>query len=564
MRQMARGVAPLLALAVLAAAPCTAFASHGEPLRGQWHLDAKVNQGGPWDTADSSGHGNFLQSPREPSLVPGRFGNAFASTAGTAPTTTTAAADLESPEVTLVAWVRRSGDPGLYRNIASKGASGCDAASYALYTGRNEAPGVQFYVYGSNDSGTVFSPRITDPALWDGNWHMLVGTFDRYVARLYLDGVQVGDGSPRSFRRILYDLPVRNFSVGRYSNASCPLDGSFNGDIDEVRVYNRVLNGSEIRRLAKAPGPDPPVLEPDGDDDDNPDTGDNCPTTPNTDQLDSDGNGVGNACEPLGARFVHSPERSCVGSRTLFDATSSTAPGNPIVNYRFEYTQRTKLKRGDRERVVISDGPSPTASHYFGWNIPPTPTTSLERAFAHGFGQPLGDFHPAQRHDVVVDLRITDSTGRESTTSRTVSFAQHKADEPRTGCPRREVVFYLPPAPTKIKVLRKVVTVNTTCKGLVNCFGALTLARVVGRNVRGAAAQNRRRRPAVLLAYKTYTIPAGKSATVRAKLNKTARRLLRKTGRLRAKLSLSSVSPLGKPVVRSRTVTLKRNATGRR
>ncbi len=58
----------------------------------------------------------------------------------------------------------------------------------------------------------------------------------------------------------------------------------------------RYLSGREDTGIT------PPEAEADLDLDNEPDATDNCINVPNTDQLDSDGNGVGNACEPLADR----------------------------------------------------------------------------------------------------------------------------------------------------------------------------------------------------------------------------------------------------------------------
>ena len=149
------------------------------------------------------------------------------------------APDLEPTTVTVEAWVRATA-PGRSAYIVSKGALGGIAASYALYTGTNG--GLQFYIGGggsfalSPDAGT---------AVWDGEWHHVAGTFDGAVVRLFVDGVEVGTGTPTTLR-IGYDLPDSNdLFLGSYNRGYL-----FNGAIDEVAIHGRAP--SRPRRSSSA------------------------------------------------------------------------------------------------------------------------------------------------------------------------------------------------------------------------------------------------------------------------------------------------------------------------
>ena len=146
---------------------------------------------------------------------------------------------LEGSKVSVSAWVKAYGSPGDYRYIVTKGANGCCTGSYGLYTGANG--GLEFYA-ATSPTTYVVSPDAA-PAIWDGKWHNVVGTFDGSSVRVYIDGQQVGSGSPDS-SPIQYNLPTAsNLVIGDYP--WCPgLD--FKGDIDEVKVFNRALSPAEI------------------------------------------------------------------------------------------------------------------------------------------------------------------------------------------------------------------------------------------------------------------------------------------------------------------------------
>lgn len=145
--------------------------------------------------------------------------------------------------VTVTAFVKASGSPGDYRSIIAKGASGCNAASYSLYTGANG--GLAFYISPNGLSFTI-SPNA-GTHVWDGRWHFVVGTYDRHRVHLYVDGKEVGRGTPAA-GRIGYGLPDGNkLYIGHY-DACGNQDLDFDGVLDEPTVWGRALSPSAVRR----------------------------------------------------------------------------------------------------------------------------------------------------------------------------------------------------------------------------------------------------------------------------------------------------------------------------
>lgn len=259
-----RAFGVLLALTVTAATPSVAFGAHTGPLLGQWHLDENVNDANCPDdscfqTHDSSGHGHHSEPRRPVDLGPGRFGNALVADEFNSYRMVDSPA-LKPARLTLLAWVRSSSDPGDGRVVAGLGGGGgsCAPPAYGMSTINNS---LSFSLRTSAD-GRVQTLGVPTGRIWNGDWHMVAGTFDGETARLYLDGTQVGQA--RLATSIDYTLADTRFTVGDYvDNSSCEHDTSFRGGIDEVRVYNRALSAAEVGRMARAPGPDPPVLESD-------------------------------------------------------------------------------------------------------------------------------------------------------------------------------------------------------------------------------------------------------------------------------------------------------------
>lgn len=174
---------------------------------------------------------------------PGRFGQAFQFSGYDNPgyVQVRDAPGLEPATVSVEAWVNSTylTAPGAYGYIVSKGAADYRGASYALVTSNHS--GLWFYI--GNGSAFQYSP---DPgsAIWDGNWHHVIGTYDGSYVRLYVDGVEVGNGA-RLDNALGFGLPNTNdLFIGTYNG----LPGyTFNGRIDEVSVFNRALSAAEVR-----------------------------------------------------------------------------------------------------------------------------------------------------------------------------------------------------------------------------------------------------------------------------------------------------------------------------
>ena len=56
-------------------------------------------------------------------------------------------------------------------------------------------PGLEFYISQNGGLTYAISPDA-GAGIWDGNWHFVVGTYDGLNVRLYVDGKQVGNGTP--------------------------------------------------------------------------------------------------------------------------------------------------------------------------------------------------------------------------------------------------------------------------------------------------------------------------------------------------------------------------------
>ena len=106
-------------------------------------------------------------------------------------------------------------------------------------------------------SGTSGSPvALEGPVITDGTWHHLVGVRDggSNTNRLYVDGVEV-DSAFRVYTTS-FTSPTAALNIGWLDTPSSR-DYRYNGTLDELAVYNRVLNPAEVTAHynGKNPGP---------------------------------------------------------------------------------------------------------------------------------------------------------------------------------------------------------------------------------------------------------------------------------------------------------------------
>lgn len=111
----------------------------------------------------------------------------------------------------------------------------------------------RFYVRGAdtsffqinNASGTNYNV-YSNSNLADGTWHYFVGVYNNSNIKLYIDGVLQTD--VKTLTGKLY--PTDEINIGGLNDI-----GSFNGSIDEVRIWNRALSQSEITQEMNSANP---------------------------------------------------------------------------------------------------------------------------------------------------------------------------------------------------------------------------------------------------------------------------------------------------------------------
>jgi len=157
-----------------------------------------------------------------------------------------------SGDVTIALWVLRKGN-------------GCGGPRFLQFgTGENEfnSSGGHFVMGWANGESKIFiehsSARIQHrDYVWgndlsDDTWYHITYTYNGSQAKLYINGTLVNTRSISGTAKLDQSL-----SVGRFNK---PAYDAFNGNIDELGVWNRILTDAEIRSLV-LPGPEISKLE---------------------------------------------------------------------------------------------------------------------------------------------------------------------------------------------------------------------------------------------------------------------------------------------------------------
>jgi hypothetical protein len=219
-------------------------------LVGHWTFDGKDSV---WSDAttgsftDRSGNGNTgsdVNMERATAPVAGKIGQAMkfdgvdeAMDAGTA-----SAMQIVGP-ITVSAWINPTSFNATNASsrpyIASTRVSGAGGWLFSL-DNFNTTAGLVFG-YGTG-TGTNY-PYSTANVITLNKWQHVVATYDNSTSlKYYVDGVEV---SPAVGVTGSLTTSTSNFYIGRNNTGTRPFDGK----IDDVRVYNRVLSATEVQQL---------------------------------------------------------------------------------------------------------------------------------------------------------------------------------------------------------------------------------------------------------------------------------------------------------------------------
>jgi uncharacterized repeat protein (TIGR01451 family) len=189
--------------------------------------------------ADASGNGNNGACSGDACPAagePGRLGQAAQFDGADDVITVADALSLRSNHFSLSLWLRWDGlGTNNVNFLTAKGLGNVE-----LHTGGDAGTNGLRFIPAGHPYTTVDASNVITTG-----WNHVAATYDGSAAYLYVNGTQVGSHTGITTTNNLLE-DTTPFHVGRRSDASFPFDGR----IDDMRLYNRVLSAGEIAALA--------------------------------------------------------------------------------------------------------------------------------------------------------------------------------------------------------------------------------------------------------------------------------------------------------------------------
>jgi len=203
-----------------------------------YDMDTLTSDGKMRDLASNTYHGTITGTITD---TVGKIGRArkFPGGLGTDNISPGDVLDFGTGPFTIAGWIRTSSSASI-KTVASKWTYGGTARGWAVYTSGTLVMEIEA-------NGTS-SSNITSDGWNDGAWHHVAAVFDRNgstqaVLSLYVDGVL--RAGPTTFAG-------QNGSVDNAENLRIggnPAAGAWDGDIDEVLIFNHALTTGEVVSL---------------------------------------------------------------------------------------------------------------------------------------------------------------------------------------------------------------------------------------------------------------------------------------------------------------------------
>ena len=218
--------------------------SLSQGLVGLWTFDGPTISGTTVD--DLSGQGN---NGTNHGAVPtiGKLGQALSFNGSSQYVSVPRSSSLEPTSVTITAWVKAAGHLGQAQAVLLKTYQNDSTPPWVSYgLGYDRNGDYKFEMDVGNTSDAIYDTQ-SNGALTPNEWEFIAGTYDEPsgTVSLYLNGKYDSGGTFTG--PLLYDTTS---SGGLYISSDGGATPPYvDGDIDDVRVYDRALSASEVQHL---------------------------------------------------------------------------------------------------------------------------------------------------------------------------------------------------------------------------------------------------------------------------------------------------------------------------
>jgi hypothetical protein len=250
-------ILPVLALALsiysmalpARAAVTTATSNAGSlssGLVGYWTFDGKQTSWVNYTTKDASGQGNtasMVGFATTTGPVAGKAGQALNFNGSNTYTVASDAASLDSSNITVAGWYKFGTVNGTYQTMVAKWYTGVQQ-QFVLQLNSDNKLG---WWTGNGSTGADVVESATTPAA--GKWYYIVVTISGTSKKIYINGVLDNSGTGTA----ITSAPVE-LTVGSKKNSGGSYFEFFNGQMDDIRMYNRALSASEVQKLYTSTG----------------------------------------------------------------------------------------------------------------------------------------------------------------------------------------------------------------------------------------------------------------------------------------------------------------------